>query len=190
LIPVVCLLFGAACSGGSDKTTAGAESVRQPPAPPACGRPTPVEPTPNPDETAPGAHVGLLWFVFGGTADTAQSKLYPDEQGLISPTKVPIVIRERLRAPVTLRGWRCRNGTPLRFWYRPDGSVPLARNPASPEELRRAGDLAATLRGEPTIPGIPGYHGYFLFSAAGKWVVSVAVQGQQRGSFVVNVTTG
>jgi hypothetical protein len=150
-----------------------------------------LEPTPNPDETAPGAHVGPLWFVFGGRAETAQSALYPNKQGRISPTKVPIVIREKVSKPVTLRGWRCRDSRPLRFWYPVQGGgVPLARNPASPQELERAGDLIATLPREPTIPSIPGYHGYFLFSATGKWVVSVAVPGQQIGSFVVNVTEG
>lgn len=100
------------------------------------------------------------------------------------------MVRERLRTPVTLRGWHCRDGTPLRFWYRPEGEIPFARNPASPEELGRAGDLAAAVRGEPTIPGIPGYHGFFLFNATGKWVVSVAAQGQRVGSLVVNVTVG
>ena len=186
----LCLLFGAACSGAAEKASEGAESLRHPAIPPACGRPTPLEPTPAPDETAPGAHVGPLWFVFGGTADTAQSKLYPDDKGLITPTKAPIVVRERLRTPVTLRGWRCRDGTPLRFWYRREGEVPLGRNPASPKELERAGDLVAAVRGEPTMPGIPGYHGLVLFSATGKWVVSVGVQGQRVGSFVVNVTAG
>jgi hypothetical protein len=190
-ILAACILFAAACSGGSNAgDKEGAESLRLPVVPPTCGPPTPLEPTPAPDETAPGAHVGPLWFVFGGTADTAQSKLYPDEQGLITPTKVPIVVREKLPTPVTLHGWRCRDGTPLRFWYRPEGDVPLARNPASPQELERAGDLVAAVRGEPTIPGIPGYHGLFLFSATGKWVVAVAVQGQRVGSFVVNVTAG
>jgi hypothetical protein len=190
-IPAICLLFGSACSSGNSAGDRQAgNSLRQPTVPPACGRPTPLEPTPVPDETAPGAHVGPLWFVFGGTADTAQSKIYPDNQGLLSPTKVPIVIRERLPRPVTLRGWRCADGTPLRFWYRRQGDVPLPRNPASPGELERAGDLVATLSGEPTIPGIPGYHGYLLFSATGKWVVSVALRGQRVGSFVVNVTAG
>jgi hypothetical protein len=61
--------------------------LRLPVFPPTCGRATPLEPTPSRDETAPGAQVGPLWFVFGGTADTAQSKLYPDEQGLITPTR-------------------------------------------------------------------------------------------------------
>lgn len=89
---------------------------------------------------------------------------------------------------MTLRGSRCRDGLPLRFWYRSEGDVPLARNPAPPDELERAGNQVARLPGEPTIPGIPGYHGYFLFTATGKWVVSVDVRGQRVGSFVVNVS--
>jgi hypothetical protein len=190
-IPALWLLFGAACSGGNNAgDKEGAETLPEPVVPPACGRPAPLEPTPASDETAPGAHVGPLWFVFGGTADTAQSKIYPDKQRRISPTKVPVVVRERLRAPVTLRGWHCADDTPLRFWYHREGDVPLPRNPASPGELERAGDLIATLRGEPTLSGIPGYSGFFLFSAPGKWVVSVSVQGQRVGSFVVNVTVG
>jgi hypothetical protein len=38
------------------------------------------------------------------------------------------------------------------------------------------------------MPGIPGYRGHFLFSALGKWVVSVDVQGRRVGSLVVKVT--
>jgi hypothetical protein len=184
------VLLAAGCSGGTDGHTAGGgESVStQSSVPPTCGAVTPLELTPASGETAPGAHVGPLWFVFGGTADRAETKLYPNKRGLISPSKVPIVVRERLPVPVTLRGWRCRDKTPLHFWYHLEGEVPLPRNPASPVELERAGDVVATLSGEPTIPGIPAYHGDFLFSAVGKWVVSVAVQGRRVGSLVVKVT--
>jgi hypothetical protein len=101
---------------------------------------------------------------------------------------VPIVVRERLPLPVALRGWRCRDDRPLHFWYRQEGEVPLPRNPASPEELERAGDVVATLSGVPTMPSIPGYHGHFLFSAVGKWVGAVAVGGRRVGSLVVKVT--
>jgi hypothetical protein len=183
------VLLAAACSGGSEVKTAGSESVpSRSSLPPACDAPTPLTPTPASGETAPGAHVGPLWFVFGGKADRAEAKLYPDKRGLISPSKVPIVVRERLPVPVTLRGWRCRDNTPLHFWYHRQGEVPLPRNPASPEELERAGNVIATLSGEPTIPGVPAYHGDFLFSAVGKWVVSVAVRDSRVGSLVVKVT--
>jgi hypothetical protein len=70
------------------------------------------------------------------------------------------------------------------------GEVPIDRNPASPQELERVGDIVAAVRGEPTIPRIPGYHGFFLFTTTDKWVVAVAVQGQRVSSFVVNVTAG
>jgi hypothetical protein len=172
-IPAICLLFVTACSGGSnagdkeeaeslapagfpadlwtrDASRANAESRRDGAV--RAGRPALVRLWRN------GRHCAV---------QALPGRTRPDHAD-----KVPIVVREELRTPVTLRGWRCRDSTPLRFWYRPEGEVPIDRNPASPQELERVGDIVAAVRGEPTIPGIPGYHGFFFSPppANGWWL--------------------
>jgi hypothetical protein len=102
---------------------------------------------------------------------------------------VIIVIERRLKKPVHLRGWRCEIGTPLRFWYHGDpANVPLSHNPATPDELSRAGDLVATLAGEPTIAYPIGYHGSILFTGPGKWEVAVYQTDRLLGTVVIRVT--
>lgn len=69
------------------------------------------------------------------------------------PTKVLLYTlgRGRLQSALTLRGWSCPGGKPLRFWYR--GSRPFTHLLVSTSELERTGDLvqrAATANGAAT----------------------------------------
>ena len=62
---------------------------------------------------------------------------YPYQPGY--PVKVIIHRVATLDAPLSLRGWRCVDQRPLRFWYR-DTDLPIGI-PASDHDLRRIGDF-------------------------------------------------
>jgi len=180
------LALAAACSNGQG-TTAATPTPFSPDV--RCGRATALEETPAGSETAPGARAGPIWFVFGGTSKRARYTLQPDYPRKIFPSKVLVVIGNgSLERAVRIRGWRCGTGSPLRFWYRRQTTeVPLSENPASPAEMKHVGDLVAILGGEPTILSPPGYHGFILFPAPGRWKVAVYDQGRLAGAVVIRV---
>jgi hypothetical protein len=104
------------------------------------------------------------------------------------PTKVLILPFTSLQAAVTLQGWRCADGQPLRFWY--GGGVPFTSLPASEAVLASTGDLVATLEPQPTpsMGGRMSYPGYMLFTAPGAWKVVVRRNGSVLGSVVFFVS--
>ncbi len=71
----------------------------------------------------PAARVGPLWLVTGAAGSRAVVELLPDYPTLVTPTKVLILVQRPLRAAVTLRGHRCSDGRPLRFFYRNVGDL-------------------------------------------------------------------
>jgi hypothetical protein len=90
-------------------------------------------------------------------------------------------VEKSLEANVTLKGWRCSDGHPLRFWYE-KGKQP---DPVwNPKALETAGDRVATLVAHGANSGINAYGGYFLFTTPEKWKVSV-FQGDQLLASVV-----
>ena len=74
-----------------------------------------------------------------------------------------------------LRGWRCSDGRPLRFWFS-NGELPF-RGRGSIEQLATAGSKRLTVR----LADLRQRHlfmvGYLLFSSPGRWVV----EGQAKG---------
>jgi hypothetical protein len=152
-----------------------------------CGNPTRLEEV-SP-EVAPGVPAGPIWFIVGGRVGRpAAVMLEPNYPDALYPRKVLIFLREPLTAPVTLRGWRCSDGKPLRFWYR-GGPVPLPSNPASAKNMATAGDLVSKLEATepPIVSPTLGYPGYILFSAPGRWIVIVEQDGEAVGSSVFRV---
>jgi hypothetical protein len=193
---VVSLAFPlAACSrddqgdAGRPPVATGPQTTLAPARRPPCGKTTPLESV-SP-EVAPGARAGPIWFIAGGRpGKPATVILEPDYPTALHPTKVLIFLREPLTAPVTLRGWRCSDGKVLRFWYR-DAPIPLASNPASPDELATAGEAVAKLEAiePPIVSPTLGYPGYILFSAPGRWIVAVQRKGKTIGSSVFRIRT-
>ena len=123
----------------------------------------------------PAARVGPLWLVTGAAGSRAVVELLPDYPTLVAPTKVLIHVQRPLRAAVTLRGRRCSDSRPLRFFYQNAGDLRDLPKAAPAAALQSMGDRVATLAaGEPPIiaPAL-GYGGYMLFSGPGKWKVSV-----------------
>jgi len=103
-----------------------------------------------------GLRIGPLFFsAFGPGSDQAVISGFDPRY----PTKVVIQPIDPLATSVKVEGRRCSNGERLRFEYGASWDTPIA-------VLAPAG---AADNGTPI-----GYTGYMLFTAAGKWVVSVA----------------
>jgi hypothetical protein len=142
----------------------------------SCGEPTPLHGRYSP-------RVGPLVFGFynypSNTSGRAQSVFDPGY-----PTKVVLSLqpRRRLRFVLKLRGWSCRNGTPLRFWYAPN-EFPREGLPLTADRLRRIGALEQVLPATKRVL----FGGYMLFTEAGRWKVSVYRKDRKLGSVVVQV---
>jgi hypothetical protein len=122
------------------------------------------------DKSWHGLRIGPLFFsAFGPGTDQA---VIPDFDPRY-PTKVVIQPIDPLDVPVKLEGRRCFNGERLRFEYGASWDMPVAT-------LTPAGVADS---------GMPvGYTGYMLFTAPGKWMISVSSNvGTPLGSAVVMV---
>ena len=168
----------------------GAASGSSGPAP--CGPPSPLRTVPT-GTVGPGVRAGPIWFVAGRTI-----RLVPRYPEAVYPTKVLIQApKPPLQADLTLRGFECASGIPLRFWYptRGEPRYPLAElGPASSEELRQAGSVVAVLHrarhAQPTKRNGPltDYRGYILFSQPGMWKVVVRRGTRVLGTAIFRVT--
>jgi hypothetical protein len=139
----------------------------------ACGHLRPVTPTRDP-AMAGGIALGPL-----------QLDLYPFRQGY--PLKVLIGAARPLRAPLTIRGWRCGDAVPLRFYYVHGSAVGIAGLIArkhSPAVLEKAGQAQAYLK------PYPGSHdfwpGSFLFPTAGTYEVKLYSGGSLLDTAVIS----
>ncbi len=146
--------------------------------------PTPLASSPAP---AGGAKIGPLLargFPEGATTATI------DHWSAGSLPKVLLLQVESAPA-LTLRGFSCSDGRPLRFWYR-DGSpsvVGPASTPIPNGVLEMIGDEtvvfeAFTLRSPENPLGHPGY---MLFTSAGDWRLEVRGGDTLLGSVVIRV---
>jgi hypothetical protein len=165
----IATLLSLVLSGCSGAVTSSAKAKSSPPGvsvaptPIACGDPTPLVK----GETLgiPAASGTTLWAVAGPLRFAVYAPFKPG-----SPTKVPITVEKPLETNVTLKGWRCSDGHPLRFWYE-KGSQP---DPVwNPKTLETVGDRVATLVAYGANSGINAYGGYILFTTPEKWKVSV-----------------
>jgi hypothetical protein len=140
----------------------------------ACGGPTSLVPDPL-GEPGNGVHLGPLFFRDWGPDETraVDTRFSPGY-----PTKVLILGRGSLAAPVTLEGWRCATGQRLRFWYA--GGFPDP--PLSAAEFASLGDPAPVLASNGT------YTGYMLFTASGTWKIAVSQNGKVLGTAIFQVT--
>jgi hypothetical protein len=111
------------------------------------------------DKSWHGLRIGPLFFsAFRPGTDLAVISDFDPRY----PTKVVIQPIDPLDAPAKVEGRRCSNGERLRFEYGASWDTPVA-------VLTPAGVADS---------GMPiGYTGYMLFTAAGKWMISVTSNG-------------
>ncbi len=150
----------ASCSGASG-------AVIKPAATPlVCGDAAVLGTYPS-DNTWHGAIVGPLFFSAFGPG---KERAVIDDFDARSPTKVVIQPLDPLKARVKLQGWRCSTGDQLRFEYGASWNTPVAVLPPA----------GAGPNGTPV-----GYTGYMLFTAPGKWKLSVTgANGQPLGTAI------
>jgi hypothetical protein len=137
-----------------------------------CGEPAALEPHPQ-DAAFKGAPLGpLLVRNFRDDATTAVITEY--QQGY--PLKVLIVVAKPFTTPLTMRGFRCSDGSALRF----AATYPFAFNstPAPSDVYAAAGEVAPVLGPTTTLPagvvlGATNAPPYMLFTSSGKWVLEV-----------------
>ena len=145
----------------------------------ACGSPSRVG---SFGKAGRGAELGPLVLPFNDGAGRA-AKIYVTG----FPTRVVIRGRMARRSDLTLRGYNCDSGQPLRFWYRNEPLTFPLGFPTTEEELQHKGDLSVKF---PATKKLGGTHsGYMLFWTAGDWRLVLSGRGRATvGSVVVRVS--
>lgn len=168
-VPGVCALVSAvilSCSCTGQQAGGRTSATDRIASPPICSAPISLVRV----DSGKAAVIGPLYFeAFGSDQQVAILSEY--QEGV--PTKVPIKPRVNLAKPVILAGERCSDGRALRFWYR--GDLPW-KPPVSPSTLSSTGDVKAVLAPVPlSDPSNPtAYTGYFFFTSAGRWLITVS----------------
>lgn len=151
----------------------------------SCGEPTKLEPHPN-QPSFTGAPLGpLLVRQFADDATSAVIGHYVPGYA----TKVVTVVARPFDRRLTLHGWRCADGVPLRFaWGYP---FALDSTPAPSDVFAVAGEEAPVIEPMTTVPS-SGVHGakappYFLFASTGKWLLELRDGGTTVGRAVLQV---
>jgi hypothetical protein len=101
-------------------------------------------------------------------------------------TKVLIAAKPHARTRrVVLRGWRCSDLRPLRFWYR-DANLPFSGQ-VSDSVLASTGDLGLEVRLRDMRRHRWQMTGYLMFSSAGMWIVKAYVGSRAVGAVVFDL---
>jgi hypothetical protein len=136
-----------------------------------CGEPTTLVAHPE-QPNFKGAALGpLLVRNFADDATTAVITEYKPGYAL----KVLIVVAKPFTKPLTMRGFRCSDGSALRF----AATYPFAFNstPAPSDVYAAAGEAAPVIEPMTTVPAgvpsAPNAYPYMLFTSSGKWVLEV-----------------
>jgi hypothetical protein len=136
----------------------------------ACGAPTPIVPRTHSGLTNAHPLGNLLWFAGGDY-----------RQGYA--TKLLIAAKPHARTRrVVLRGWRCSDRLPLRFWYR--NAYPPFSGQVSDSVLASTGDLAQKVRLRDMRRQRWSMTGYLMFSSPGTWIVTAYVGSRAVGAVV------
>jgi hypothetical protein len=134
----------------------------------ACAGPvTPVGRTETVNNTRPLGGAGWIGGIVAGQG-------YGAIKAVVQPN------RHGHSARAVLRGWRCSDGRPLRFWFS-NAQLPFSGR-GSVEQLASTGSKRLTLR----LAYLRRQHfdtvGYVLFSSPGKWVVEARSLGRVLGT--------
>lgn len=179
LVAVIVMAVGIACCGPGPQAQETAKPID-------CGTVTSL--TTNDaigGQPTTGVLIDPLFFVVVENRSGSGAVISDFESGY--PYKVLIQPVRAFSTPAELQGWNCAYGSRLRFWYRE--CCPFATVPVTPQQLASTGDLVARLG--PTSGSPPrqlaGFAGYMLFTAAGKWKISVSQGGRNLGSATFQV---
>jgi hypothetical protein len=141
--------------------------------PVACGPPTPIVAQTSSGLTNAHPLGKLLWFA-GGSYMPGYA------------TKLLIAAKPHARTRrVVLRGWRCSDRLPLRFWYR--NAYPPFSGGVSDSVLASTGDLAQKVRLRDMRRQRWQMTGYLMFSSPGTWIVKAYVGSRAVGSVVFDL---
>jgi hypothetical protein len=139
----------------------------------ACGTPTPVVRQTGSGLTNARSLGGLLWFAGGGY-----------RQGYATKLLIAARAHNRTRR-VVLRGWRCSDRRPLRFWYR-NAYLPFSGQ-VSDSVLASTGDLGLKVRLRDMRRHRWQMTGYLMFSSPGIWIVKAYVGSRTVGAVVFDL---
>lgn len=108
---------------------------------------------------------------------------YPFQAG--RPTKMIIHAALAQTVAITLSGFRCSDGRPLRFAY--NGQLAVAsETPLSSKQFASYGSDREKL---PPAPVGTDHTGYVLLSAAGQWLIELRSSTTELGSVLLDVST-
>jgi hypothetical protein len=139
----------------------------------ACGAPTPIVSITHSGFTNARALGDLLWIAGGEY-----------RQGYATKLLIAAKPHERLRR-VVLRGWRCSDHLPLRFWYR--NAYPPFSGPVPDSVLASTGDLGLKVRLRDMRLQRWQMTGYLLFSSPGTWIVKAYAGSRAVGAIVFDL---
>jgi hypothetical protein len=105
------------------------------------------------------------------------------------PYKVGITRHDTSQQTIVVRGSRCADSRPLRFFYRDERYFSLPRPPLATGQLQRLGVPAARLRWyqAPEGQSAHGYSGYMLFWAHGDWKLQALEGDRVVGQLVLRI---
>ena len=138
--------------------------------PVACGPPTPVVPMTSSGFTNAHPLGALLWFAGGDYRHGYATKLLIAAKPHVSTRRV------------VLRGWRCSDHLPLRFWYR-NAYLPFSGQ-VTDSQLASTGDLGLKVRLREMRRHRWQMTGYLMFSSPGTWIVKAYVGSRAVGAVV------
>jgi hypothetical protein len=141
--------------------------------PAACGAPTPIVPLTKSGLTNARGLGRLLWVAGGGYTEGYATKLLIAAKPHAHTRKV------------VLRGWRCSDRLPLRFWYR--SAPPPFSGQVADSVLASTGDLAVKVPLRDMRRHRWQMTGYHLFSSPGTWVVKAYVGSRTVGAIVFDL---
>jgi hypothetical protein len=165
-----CVALGAVAAAAALGSTAWG-SIAQ--ASMACGTPTAVVSRTNSGLTNARSLGDLLWFAGGGYGEGY-------------PTKTVIAPKAHGRTRrVVLRGWRCSDRRPLRFWYR-NAYLPFSGQ-VPDTVLASTGDRGLKVPLRDLRRRREAMTGYLMFSSPGTWIVKAYVGSRAVGAVVFDL---
>ena len=156
---------------------ASATAIPAPIGPISCGFATATAPDPV-DPSVAGVLIGPLLFPTGGQS----AEITFDLGGL---NKVVPLAEVQIDSPLTIRGWRCADGQPLRFSAKVPKSISV---PLTQQQEESIGDPQFHVAPTGPLPEKPrrlGFGGYWLWSAPGLWKIELAQGTAVLGDFVL-----
>lgn len=112
------------------------------------------------------------------------------------PLKTYVGTVKQLVTPLILRGWRCGDGFPMRFFFGNELHIDGVQPQDTPDSrrfsvasLERAGHPSAYFKPYPGNKHV-NYGGYFIFPTAGKYLLRLYARNSEIASVVIDTSEG